>query len=389
MSFPMVALGKILTPVSRPESVDPEKKHRILGAHWYSKGLYIKDIKLGSEIQANKVYRVEKGDFVYNRLFAWKGSFAVATNENHGCYVSNEFPCFKINSDLIDGHYLWLYFSRAPIWEEALGLSTGGTPTSRNRLKEEKFLAMQIPLPPLSEQRRIVARIQELAAKIEEARGLRRKAGEKGEALIKAAYKKIFENLKSCQQLPLNKITTEGGQQIQASQKEYFDYPYLSLENIEAHSGRILEYRTCQEAEIRGSAVLFRTNDVLYSKLRPYLNKVVTPSFEGCATTELVILRPDATIVDRNYLAAFLRNPQVVKETVANSAGTKMPRTNMKWFRQLLVPLPPLSEQRRIVAYLDALQAKVNTLRRLQAETSAELDALLPAVLDRAFKGEL
>ncbi|HEY6586310.1 MAG TPA: hypothetical protein VIY97_03980, partial [Candidatus Methanoperedens sp.] len=113
MSFPMVALGELLMPVSRPESVDAEKEYRILGAHWYAEGLYIKHIKLGSEIQANKVYRIEKGDFVYNRLFAWKGSFAVATDENHGCYVSNEFPYFKVDSDRADSKYLWLYFSRA------------------------------------------------------------------------------------------------------------------------------------------------------------------------------------------------------------------------------------------------------------------------------------
>ena len=69
-------------------------------------------------------------------------------------------------------------------WEEALGLSTGGTPTSRNRLKEEKFLAMEIPLPSLPEQRRIVARIEELAAKINEAQGLREKAEAESEALI-------------------------------------------------------------------------------------------------------------------------------------------------------------------------------------------------------------
>jgi len=143
-SWPMTPLGEVLTPVSRPESVEPEKTYRILGAHWYAEGLYTKDIKPGSAIQANKVYKVEKGDFVYNRLFAWKGSFAVASKENHGCYVSNEFPCFTINHGLADGQFLWRYFCRASVWEHALGLSTGGTPTSRNRLKEDKFRAQGV-----------------------------------------------------------------------------------------------------------------------------------------------------------------------------------------------------------------------------------------------------
>ena len=138
----IVPLRELLTPVSRPEAVDPQKTYHILGAHWYAKGLYTKDIKSGSQIQAKNLYRAEQGDFVYNRLFAWKGSFAVASEENHGCYVSNEFPCFLVNQNRIDSRYLWRYFSRAGIWEEAFGLSTGGTPTSRNRLKEDKLLVL-------------------------------------------------------------------------------------------------------------------------------------------------------------------------------------------------------------------------------------------------------
>jgi type I restriction enzyme, S subunit len=85
-NWPNVALGELLVPIRRPESVDPEKTYKTLGAHWYAKGLYVKEICLGAAIQASKLFRVECGDFVYNRLFAWKGSFAIATEENHNCY---------------------------------------------------------------------------------------------------------------------------------------------------------------------------------------------------------------------------------------------------------------------------------------------------------------
>ena len=69
--------------------------------------------------------------------------------------------------------------------------------------------------------------------------------------------------------------------------------------------------------------------------------------------------------------------------------STGKPKANGKKLVNIRVPLPPLPDQRRIVAFLDALQAKMDALRRLQAETGAELDALLPAVLDKAFKGEM
>jgi type I restriction enzyme S subunit len=74
---------------------------------------------------------------------------------------------------------------------------------------------------------------------------------------------------------------------------------------------------------------------------------------------------------------------------LALAAGSTFPNLPGAKLKLLEISLPPLPEQRRIVAYLDGLQAKVDALSCLQAETGAELDALMPAVLDRAFKGEL
>ena len=165
-------LGDVLRSVSRPVRLSPESTYRLVGAHWYAKGLYVKEQKNGGEIQAKTLFEVKKGDFVYNRLFAWKGSFAVATTDVDGCFVSNEFPCFA-PLDTVDSRFLWFYFSRSSAWSEALGLSSGSTPTSRNRLKEEQFLNMEIRLPPIDEQRRIVLRIADVAAKIKESQKLR------------------------------------------------------------------------------------------------------------------------------------------------------------------------------------------------------------------------
>ena len=84
-SWPLVPLADLLRRVRRREIVKPDKTYDILGAHWYAGGLYVKHSKPGSQIRAKYVYRVEHDDFVYNRLFAWKGSFAIATKENGGC----------------------------------------------------------------------------------------------------------------------------------------------------------------------------------------------------------------------------------------------------------------------------------------------------------------
>jgi type I restriction enzyme S subunit len=155
-----VQLAGVLHQQKRVISVDPEREYQILGTHWYAKGLYIKDVKAGLEIKAAKLNRVCSGDFVYNRLFAWKGAFAVAEDQHEGCYVSNEFPCFEIDAEVVEPLYLLKYFSQEQIWHRVYGLSHGATSTSRNRLREAALLSLKIALPSLSEQREITNILQ-------------------------------------------------------------------------------------------------------------------------------------------------------------------------------------------------------------------------------------
>jgi type I restriction enzyme S subunit len=105
---------------------------------------------------------------------------------------------------------------------------------------------------------------------------------------------------------------------------------------------------------------------------------------------KLMRLRPNRQKMTPDFLVFALGAPSVrdqieeIGKTTAGNIGVS--GANAKSFR---VPVPPLAEQRRIVAELDALQGEVDALKRLQAETAAELDALFPSILDRAFKGEL
>jgi type I restriction enzyme S subunit len=104
----------------------------------------------------------------------------------------------------------------------------------------------------------------------------------------------------------------------------------------------------------------------------------------------VMMLRPATSkVLPKFFLHQFL-SPCIQDDQIRPlSKGSASPHLNIGALRKFRFYLPPLPEQRRIVAELDALQAEVDDLKRLQAETAAELDALLPAILDRAFKGEL
>jgi type I restriction enzyme S subunit len=383
--WPLAPLSEALEPVSRPESVDPEKTYKILGAHWYAKGLYVKDILAGSEIRADKVYRVEPADFVYNRLFAWKGSFAVAGQDHDDCYVSNEFPCFAIKRDTANPTYLWKYFSRKSAWDEALSFSTGGTPTSRNRLKEQQFLALKVPLPSLPEQRRIVARIEQLTAKINDAHRLRQQAAEESKTLILRNSIRIFETLTSTKK-PLGTVADK--RTGVAYKAQDFDsavgVPVVRIKEIETKKPTVFLRNPEAYANI-----WLQIGDIVLAKTSFSTGTMCQWTGPAAVLNQNAVMLRAKPGVEQRYLFLWLRQQvyRYLRDHLADPNFYPYIREAdlIKW----LVPVPEPTEQQRIMAELEGFQAQVDALETLQAATATELDALLPSILDQAFKGEL
>lgn len=146
--------------MSRFEAIDPSEGYRTAGVKWYAEGVFSRESKPGSEIKATKLNRLVPDEFIYNRLFAWKGSFALTPDQP--LYASNEFPTFAVDRDQILPEYLLGWFSLPRVWDEVARLSTGATPTSRNRLKQEQLLKLAIPLPSVPDQQRAVDAIRSL-----------------------------------------------------------------------------------------------------------------------------------------------------------------------------------------------------------------------------------
>lgn len=184
-----VPLSALVTPVSRPATVEEDETYNMLGVRWYGAGLFRRETRSGRELSARTVYAVHEGDLVYNRLFAWKQSFALA-DKTLG-YVSNEFPTFRclpsVRPRFLLGVLLGSRFTAA-----VNDASTGSTPTSRNRLKEEAFLSLDIAVPDLAVQRKVES-LFAVASRIE-ALAARRSA--LAAALLPAARNEIFSAMR-------------------------------------------------------------------------------------------------------------------------------------------------------------------------------------------------
>lgn len=161
--------------------------------------------------------------------------------------------------------------------------------------------------------------------------------------------------------------------------------PYIGLEDIESQSGRIIQ-TAANNGRAIGSSTTFKfcPQHVLYGKLRPYLNKVALPDFEGRCTTEIIPLLP-STELDRRYLAWFLRQPETVRYMMIEVTGSRMPRADIGRLLSLEIPLPELAEQRRIVAMLDRQMALVEKTRALANAQNEQVVSLKNALYRRAM----
>lgn len=139
----------------------------------------------------------------------------------------------------------------------------------------------------------------------------------------------------------------------------------LDLEEIEKDSGRLLRFTTFKEKQSSSNKAEFIPGDVLYGKLRPYLNKVLVAPKAGYCTTEIVPIRSRGMIVP-NYLCLFLRSPHFVAYTNTKSYGMKMPRLGTEDAISAWIAVPPPGEQRRIVAKVDELMALCDELEQQQ-----------------------
>lgn len=184
-------LGRLVKPVSRPVTVEPDVEYRLVGCRWYSEGLFERERKAGRDVAASRLYSIHTGDLVYNRLFAWKGSFGLVPDHLDGGTVSAEFPSFLIDSARILPEYLLTVTTSREFLDQVDLRSSGSTPTSRNRLKEGDFLQIEVTVPPIEVQITAVAAM----ARISQVRDLRVRQRALREALVPAALNETFAEL--------------------------------------------------------------------------------------------------------------------------------------------------------------------------------------------------
>lgn len=381
-AFPAVPLCEVLRQIPANVEVDRSATYQFAGVYSFGRGVFRSVRRIGSEFAYSKLTRVQCGDFVYPKLMAWEGAFGVVPQTCDGCYVSPEFPVFRPLTGKILSCYLDYYFRIPRVWDEVSSGSIG-TNVRRRRLHPVDFLNAKIPLPPLSAQRRIVARINVLVSQINEARTLRQQAIEEAVAMLSAEHRRIRVN---APRKPLAEIAPLTRRPVCVDVDE--KYPQIAVRSF----GR----GTFHKPPLVGSEVtwekpfLVRKGDILVSNIKAWEGAlaVAGPEDDGrVGSHRYLTCVPVSGVATSRFVCAFLLSPEGLYEIGEASPGSadRNRTLSSKRFMRIPVPVPKYNDQVRF----DRLCEAADALKRLQSETTVELEALLPSILDKAFKGEL
>jgi len=390
-SWRQVMLADVLTLVQRPEVPVPGKKYRQLGVRLWGAGAYEREPLDGAVTKYRTLSRVEADDVVVNKIWARNGSVAVVQPELSGCLVSGEFPTFRPNlGDLYPRWMHWL--TKTPdFWAECDAKSRGTS--GKNRIRPERFQEIEIPLPPLAEQRRVVARIERLAGRIAETRSLRRQAAEDADALLTAGVTAALEGpwprAELCEVVDSRRPVTYGI--VQAGPHVEDGVPYIRVTDMAKPTLTLTGMlRTDSAIAARYERSRVAAGDIVFA-IRATVGKMrfVPSELDGANLTQGTARIAPSEKAIGPFLYWALRSGPVVEAIESSCKGSTFREITLGRLRTLTIPLPPVPEQRRIARSLNAYQATVHLLTQLQAATAREVDALLPSILDKAFKGEL
>ncbi|MDD2710985.1 MAG: restriction endonuclease subunit S [Verrucomicrobiae bacterium] len=353
----------------------------LAGVYSFARGLFKRGPMSPSETSYKSYNRLISDDFVISTPKAWEGALALVTPEFDGWFLSPVFPTFRANRERLLPKFLEWYCKRKSVWGE-LQRKSRGIGARRESVHPEQFLSLEIPLPPLPEQRRVVGRIDELEGQIQEALNIRMEATEESEALLRS----IITYDKRVKLTPMRELVKLRPPDVTVCADETYQFAGVycfgrGVFKALRKSGMDFAYPHLTR---------LRAGEFVYPKLMAWEGAfgVVPPECTGCVVSpEFPVFEVNEDRVLHEVLDVFFRSPSVWSQVAGKSTGTNIRRRrlNPQDFLDYEMPLPSRETQMT----LRKINAEVDTLKRLQAETAAKLDALLPSILDRAFKGEL
>ncbi|MBI4224976.1 MAG: restriction endonuclease subunit S [Candidatus Sungbacteria bacterium] len=359
---------------------------------------------LVSEAPGRARQLVRAGDMVFATTRPYLENIAFITNELDGAIASTGFCVISPRTDVCDSQYLFLLISSREFIDKVLVHQKGA---SYPAVRDEDIFSLEIPLPPIGEQRKIVARLEELLGKITEAKRLRAEAQEAAQAILPAELHRIFTKPTTPHKQHPYKLENVrmSGKWEEKELGEICEHPQYGFTASSArdHVGpKFLRITDIQDGKVDWDAVPYckcpdvekyrlAKGDIVFARTGATVGKsflIADAPRDAVYASYLIRLRAKSATVPE-FLYYFFQSPEYWQQITHEQVGMAQPNVNGSKLAKIKILLPPVAEQKKIVARLDTLSDKIRILRQAQAKTANDFIALEQSVLHTAFNANV
>jgi type I restriction enzyme S subunit len=374
--WPLVPLGELISHRKQFFTIDDNQTYKRCRVQLAARGVVLRDIVSGSDIKTKEQQACQEGDFLVAEIDAKLGGYGIVPKELDGAIVSSHYFLFTINEQRLDREFLGWYSKTPEFFEQ---VSAQGS-TNYAAVRPHQVLNYVIPAPSLSTQREVVARLNT-------AQRLQSEIADRISDVTKEMSLILRNFIHSSKERGGSLVTVGDFMKLKAADTNVDPEQEYPLAGVYSFGRGVFVTKTIRGSETRYKIMSkLKTDDFVYPKLMAWEGALgVVP--EDCdsryVSPEFCVFEIDKTVVLPRIVDVYFRDPQAWPLLQSASTGTNVRRRRLypEDFLQLQMPVPSRADQQ----IFDTLSRNIDGAGSLQTQSVAELDRLMPAILDQAF----
>ncbi len=311
------------------------------------------------------------------------GKTAIVPEKFDGANLNSQIAWLRPDERLLSAFLYYCLNTPSAI----ASLTSQRTGTALQQLTIRQIKNFEIPIPQLAEQQRIVAKLDAAFAEIDTAI----EAAEDSTNNIDAIFEKILDASTQhiASTVKLKEVCDIQAKLISPKDEPYCNELHIGAGNIVSMSNQLVDVLSAKEEGLISSKFPFGTDNVLYSKIRPYLRKVHLPSHTGICSADMYPLIPDAKSLDRKYLYYLLLSQTFTDYAMSGSARAGMPKVNRNHLFDFEFQLPELEVQELVVKKMELVFVETANIKQIKSKKIMQIHALKSAILAQELQSEV
>jgi type I restriction enzyme S subunit len=380
--YPLASMGSFLRLRKVFFVIDDVEEYQLVTVQLHARGIKERSRLVGADIKTKRQQRIKAGDLLVAEIDAKVGGYGIVPDTYAGAIVSSHYFLYEIDRDIVEPQFLEYYLKSGYPEDDVRQFVKGSV--NYAAIRSQHFLQLNIPLPPLDEQRRIVQRIQMIADRAHQAHTLTEQIESECDDLCRSIL--FDKTADKPAPTPMRELVRLRKTDVAVVDEEIYQFAGTysfgrGLLKGESRLGSEFSYSRLTRLQV---------GNLVYPKLMAWEGAfaVVPDEFDGFVVSpEFPVFEINVERVLPEVIDVYFRTPAVWPEIHAISAGTNKRRRRLHptSFLEYEFPLPSMAVQQK----LQQIKPKVDALKAEQTRIAKELEALLPSVLDKAFKGEL